>query len=244
MRIHPLTAGLALCALIASGAVAHAGDTLRLSLPPEFGAATLDLKGRPSDLTADTTPAWWGARRWHGGFWGGPRVFWGGPRFYGGGWGGPRFYGSYWGGPRVFWGGPRFVYGPTFSYYSAPVYYPSTFYYGGYFPCSMNATITVEQSALPNMPRIIESPDNPRPTPSPAPATPDTLRKPAPGATFEYDGGPMNPVPMPSAPPQPSTNSAPRKPRIVNEMFVSLPSAEKPAKWVYPAYGESPRRAR
>ncbi|MFO0878684.1 MAG: hypothetical protein U0840_15190 [Gemmataceae bacterium] len=261
MRVQLLIAGATFALALGLVSAAQAGDTYRMNLPTDVAAPTIDLKFRPSEGDAETTAAWWGARRWGGYGWGGPRFvgggFWGGPRFVGGGfWGGPRFIGGpVWGGPRFIggpvWGGPRFI-GPSFSYYSPPVfyYYPSYTYYGGFFPCSLGSVVG-DQPVQPSRPRLIEIPDvqQPVPTQPPPQRNPEPLRKPAPGGTFEYDGGPKNPVPMPgnvepTPAPAPSTTITPRKPRIVNELLVSMPVETKPSRWVYPAYGETSRRER
>jgi hypothetical protein len=83
----------------------------------------------------------------------------------------------------------------------------------------------------------------------------------APGSgngTYPYNGGPKTPVPMPGAgsktperAPIPEDDpQASRTPRMIphnslraTERFVSLPvEQKKTGKWVYPAYGEMPRR--
>ncbi len=231
MRVQVLTAALVVAILFAVVGPAQAGDTLRLRLPGDTEAATLDLKARPGDLDLDPEAAHWGwgwRRPWGWGGWG-----WG----WGGGWGWRGYYGGYWGGYRGFYGG-AFV-SPGFYYYSYPVY---SYGFSFYAPCSMDGAVTIQRPSIPTMPRIIDGP-------APVPAPSNNQPRPAPG-TFEYDGGPKTPVPMPPLQPQEKSARYPTKPSIVTELPVSYrpaqaTSADAPkGKWIYPAYGEAPRRAR
>src|SRR4051794_6375357 len=68
---------------------------------------------------------------------------------------------------------------------------------------------------------------------------------PAPDGTYPYDGGPKAPIPMPkedAAAPRllPLRITSPATERFVS-LQLSSPVATK-GKWVYPAYGEQPRR--
>jgi len=68
--------------------------------------------------------------------------------------------------------------------------------------------------------------------------------------TFPYDGGPRAPVPMPRADPpeapgaDPTPMTVPRIVPIPEAREVSLPTTGGTGRWVYPAYGEQPRRSR
>lgn len=245
MNLNHLAAGaLAIAALVAAGP-ARADDLIRLGNTGDVSAPTLDLKARPADLNADVELAWyrggWGGyRTWGGGYgWGGGYRGWG-VGYRGWGWGGGYYGGFY---PRYnvgFYPSYGFAYYPSFSY----SYYPSFAYYGGYFPCSLGADVVVTTTqAVPAMPRIIENPAQ-RQLPMPLPGQPPVM--PRSEGTFDYDGGPKTPVPMPKTEGELSARAptdAPRRPMIVNELLVSDPAA-KSGKWVYPAYGETPRRQR
>ena len=65
----------------------------------------------------------------------------------------------------------------------------------------------------------------------------------APDGTYRYEGGPMAPVPIPKD--EDTSNRVPRISSPAAERVMSLrqaaPLANK-GKWVYPAYGEEPRR--
>src|SRR5262249_4293610 len=67
--------------------------------------------------------------------------------------------------------------------------------------------------------------------------------------TFPYDGGPKNPVPMPSqqTPEDARPTLIPSGSRQPGETLVSVPSNQSEekkssAKWNFPAYGEKPTR--
>jgi hypothetical protein len=75
------------------------------------------------------------------------------------------------------------------------------------------------------------------------------------GGTYQYDGGPRTPVPMPRVDPAdgpggPSPTNRPRGSLSpsdgISVAYYAQPAAEKPArvtgKWTYPAYGEEARR--
>ena len=74
----------------------------------------------------------------------------------------------------------------------------------------------------------------------PQPPAPDAKR--APG-TFEYDGGPKSPVPLPKVEEGPVRGAPKGRSKTANERQVS--HTEAPAgRWVYPAYGEKAHRER
>jgi hypothetical protein len=79
--------------------------------------------------------------------------------------------------------------------------------------------------------------------PSPAPRV-----MPRADETFPYDGGPKNPIPMPSLSPEDEARPSviPRHRLEPDETLVSLKPKQaeekKSGKWNYPAYGEKPTR--
>jgi len=223
MRVTHLMAGalFAGCLLVGS---ASAGDNVRLSMPASADAPTTNLLPTEDDLSFDAENAQW--RR--GGFgYGGYRGYgYGGYRGYG--YGGYRGYG--YGGYRGYgWGGYRgYGYGGYYGYYR-PRYYGYYGYYGvGYFPIALNCTEST--------PRLLESaPANPQTLPAPKQVIPGMPDQKNPEGTFEYDGGPKEPVPTPRV-------EVPiRRPMIVDELMVSEPTS-KSGKLVYPAYGEKVQR--
>ncbi len=132
---------------------------------------------------------------------------------------------------------PSYYYAPAPIYVAPPVYYYTTpSYY--YAPMSLG----VQTYSLPagNVTYSVMRPGA---------TAPEQVMPPVPrDGTFQYDGGPANPVPMPGAEPGPA--GAPRQFHIAPpaELRVSLPNATKSTKdsttgkFVYPAYGEQPRR--
>jgi len=246
MRVTHLMTGGALLLLVSS---LQAGDNVRLSMPGSVDAPTLNLKATNADLDTDTEAAYWRGGYYggyRGGFSGGYRGYgYGGYRGYGYGgyrgygYGGYRGYG--YGGYRGYgYGGYRgYGYGGYGGYgyggygYYRPRYYGG--YYGGYYGISYYPIAVV---CTDSTPRILETaPATPYQTlPTPTPATPDLPDPVKPNGTFEYDGGPKEPVPMPRAMEVPV-----RRPLIVDELMVSQPST-KSGKLVYPAYGEKVQR--
>jgi hypothetical protein len=70
----------------------------------------------------------------------------------------------------------------------------------------------------------------------------DTLPMPTPGnGTYDYDGGPVNPVPLPKAAPAP-TAVPPAAAPVPATREVSVPQRQ-PARYSYAAYGEQTRPA-
>jgi len=140
----------------------------------------------------------------------------------------------------------------VYSYYSPPVYY---YYYSApcytpyvYFSISGGVDALVSNALLNGSPAI----GNGRPTAQPfsmpslkpqAPATPPSppLSAIPPGGTFQYDGGPANPVPMPRSDPKPDSKptTVPAVPTVPFEgRPVSLPAPVRPVRLAYPAYGD------
>jgi hypothetical protein len=119
-------------------------------------------------------------------------------------------------------------YGYPWGYYG----YPWGFYSSFATPCVVSG-VTVGVNTVPGIQgRIIQSGEVLPPPMTPVPR----------GGTYPYDGGPLNPVPMPSQEEGPA--DAPRgvirpDPRVVAAV---LSMSEGKGKWAYPAYGEQPRR--
>lgn len=166
----------------------------------------------------------WGG--WHGHGWGG--WGWGRPVAVGWGWGRPAFWGGahVWGRP-AFWGGPRVVVAarpwgwgwnsssvwwgtPTSSFYVAPSF--SSFNFGcaadlSTVPAVTNLTFQAPLAQLPT-------------APSAMPATPGG------DATFPYDGGPRQVLPMPGDVPAPTI--VPQRPNLKRDgLLVSVPGARR-----------------
>jgi len=183
---------------------------------------------------------------YRGGYYGYGRGYYGGygRGLYIGGFGRGYGYGGYgYGGYGYGYGG----YAPVYSYYSYPVY-PSYSYY--YSPCAVVASsvapaTTLDYSITPSTP----TPSGP--TLSTTPTTPTTPTLPTPGAgvappmpradgTYPYNGGPAALVPMPKGE---ETMTLPRVPTPITDRIVSLEVEPKTGKFLYPAYGETPRRS-
>jgi hypothetical protein len=237
---------LAALALLVGSSGARAENALKLVLSsaptvPSGITGGGDVMTLQLDKDADTVPVWghrgyWGGgyRGWGGGYrgyWGGGyRGYWGG---YGGGYGGwggyyPRYYsyGGYY--PRYYGGYYPYSYSyyyPSYSY----GYYPG-FYWGCSLDCSPNsagATTVLNDKPSATPPAYSQ----PYQQPSSQPSVPQQSQQ---NGTYQYDGGPSNPVPMPKTEPRPTTPTQPSVP--LEGRVVSLPS--KPGKYVYPAYGE------
>lgn len=246
MRGRLLATGtMSVLALLVGSNGARADGTLKLVLSNVPAPATSSgISGGGEAMTlqlngdADTVPVWGHRGYWGGGYrgyWGGGyRGYWGGYGGYGGygGWGGyyPRYY-SYGGYYPRYYGG---YYGGFYPGYSN--YYPR---YYGYYPsfywgCSIDGGVGAagEVTVLNGTPATT-IPSNPQPYSS----QPVVPQQPSTG-TYPYNGGPTNPVPAPGAEPRPTNTPQPTVP--LEGRVVSLPS--KPAKYVYPAYGEQPTR--
>jgi hypothetical protein len=92
----------------------------------------------------------------------------------------------------------------------------------------------------------VTSPFSLPPGPTAPPVMPGASNDLGPNGTYPYDGGPMAPVPMPRPDESPARALPPRitspgaTERVVS-LQLSSPVANK-GKWIYPAYGEEPRR--
>jgi len=270
MRVKLLTAGLlAAAGLLAGSASSQAGDVFRLAIPA--GDDTPTMKLGEVDASADTLDVWRGG--FHGGFrggfggfrggfggfrggfggyrgfyGGGYRGFWGGGYrgFYGGGYGYRPWYGSWYGYQPYYYGG--------YGYAGYPLYYGS--YYGGCYPIagispdtatttfSLQLGSTALRAQLQPGPSaaVQAAPSGSAPYPAPSNSAP-----PAPNAgTYEYDGGPRAPIPLPKGEPAtPRTDPVPMntQPAVPLEgRSVSIPAVVRTTpKYTYPAYGEQPR---
>lgn len=186
----------------------------------------------------------YGYRGWGGGF--GRPIGWGGgfyrPAFVGGwhrpigwGWGGGFYKGIGWGG----------FYRPGFvgTYWAPPVYTAPLVSYG-YFPCAVvteTPVTTLEYRFAPSTPAPLQPATPANPT-LPRPGTEVPPPMPNADGTYDYNGGPMTPVPMPPGVERDVMNY-PRVPTPLTERFVSLTPEPTTGKYIYPAYGEAPRRA-
>jgi hypothetical protein len=223
-------AAAVLCAWTTTGLADD--DTIRLDLKKGKEAATMNLLG----ADADTVEA-----RWYGGWRGGYRGWYGGYRgWYGGyrGWYG-GFYRPYYYRPWVSFGlglGYPYYAGYYSPYYyspyvyAPPVYYTPSVYYVPAYSYPISLTLSVMRNALlgPDQPAMpyATSPEETIPAPQPAPK----------GGTYQYDGGPANPVPMPKPEPAPTRKASPTLPS--DARLVSIPA--KTPKYSYAAYGELP----
>jgi len=281
-----LAAGLV--ALAGSGTVRADNDTIRLGTAASgaAGGASVDVD---TTLVYWRGGHWgygggWG-HRGYGGGWAGYRPFWGGYHrafyrpFWGGGYGYRPFYRPYvYGGYYQYGGYSQPCYGSGYysGGYSQP-YYGSSYYSGGYYPCvgqTVSPAVVVAQLPLPvqyatptSLPYVqYGAPTSP---PYQVLSAPQLLPRPAgvpvqpgPDATFQYDGGPAAPLPLPGAEQvDPASGPRPAVPlqgKLVHVQkqttggstqftthYVSLggtppAAATAPRTYTYPAYGETP----
>jgi hypothetical protein len=231
------TAGLLAVAGVLVGTSANqAAEVFRLALPANTEAPTLNLVQAEAD-DGDTMDV----RFYHGGGFRGGYVVRGG--HYGGyahGYHGGYARGYYGGYARGYYGGSygyrsvyRYAYyPPVYNYYYCPPQY--------YTPIATSPSVATTTFSL----RVV--PLSPQAVPQPLPLSLGQPTLPAPNqnpglspnpGTFEYDGGPRAPVPLPRAEPTPM-NPQPSLP--LDGRPVSLPLRATP-KYTYPAYGELPR---
>ncbi len=195
-----------------------------------------------------STGYWPGYYGWGGYGWGWPR--------YGYGWGWPGYgfgYAGYYrpGFAISIYSAPR-VYYPAY-YASSVVSYPVYSYGYSYYPgdlCLTGGTVASTYAPSVSLGATTASGPTTVPTPMPGNGTttaqrlppptpvgqrvPQTLPAPTPSGTFQYDGGPATPVPMPAADPPKTIEPAGDQPAA--SVSISLP-ARKPAH-KYPAYGD------
>jgi len=238
--------------------VSQAADVFRLALPAQADVPAMKLGDASAD--AETLDVW-GRRCWGGGgfFGGGFR----GSCFRGGYYGGGGYCGSYYGGACYSFR-PSYCYRPAVSYSYSYSCYPQPYYYGysygcypGYcyapiadtvpgvtanFSLKLGNPLNQPQPAITNPGPATMPPAATLPAPSVRqyPSTPSqpSLPRPADG-TFDYDGGPKAPVPMPQTQPAPPMNTQPSVP--LEGRPVSLQVRSTAPRYTYPAYGEVPR---
>ena len=164
-----------------------------------------------------------GHRGIHGRGWGG--IGWGG-------WGGPG-WGSWYAG----WGG----YGGG-GYY-APLCYPSVYYtpvcystpaYCGANSYPVSGDVAAGLSARIYRPAIASPSTNREHLPGPQPYPADRQ-----GSTLPYDGGPVNPVPLPKNIRPAPMNLTPGDGRLISIPSTPAPEATGSSGFAYSAYGES-----
>jgi hypothetical protein len=199
-----IVAAAGLCFASANG---RADDTIRLDLKAKDAVKTTNLLGDGGANTVEVH-RWWGRPYYHGYYY--PRYWY--PRYYYY----PRVYSYYY--PRV----GVYVGRPYYYNYAAPVYYAEPYYVE---PIGLNIRAPFVSLNITRAPRAAAPAEESIPAPRPA------MPKPNPG-TFQYDGGPADPVPMPQAEPTPSRIA----PVIPEGRVVSI-STKKP-KYSYSAYGE------
>ncbi len=132
---------------------------------------------------------------------------------------------------------PRYGYRYSYSYYPR-YYFPRNYYYSGYggfygggfyggFYCSDDqSTPTVNLGELSPVPQVTVPYRQEQPQTFPAPNQPGNNG-------YQYDGGPQNPVPVPSTPAPKKAKPAPQP----GAVLVSLPGNENSGH-TYRAYGE------
>lgn len=245
--------GPALLAFALAAPVARADDdVIRLKLPgmddapaTRLGVTDEDLEAEDMQLSFRRGGVWVGGfRGYYGGFrggyvgwrggWGAP-GYWGGYRgFYGGAFA-PRF--AYW--PRYYGFGPRVwgVYSPWIGY-GVPVasysYYVPAYTYSYYDPCAIASVATIAPvRTLEIRPTVVIRPStNGSSAPPPMPRADDGM--------YDYNGGPTSPIPMPRGE---ESMGLPRVPTPLTDRLVSIKPEPTTGKYIYPAYGELPRRS-
>jgi len=141
-----------------------------------------------------------------------------------------QYYNSYYG---------NSYYGNGYGYgYGYPAYYPSYSYcapyYGasyGYYPIAGDVQVGVQPAYRPAVTVIPTQPQPYNPTQIPMP--------PADGGTYPYDGGPVNPIPLPK---NPGGVYQPGTPVVGDGRIVGLPANQKATSgsgFAYPAYGDN-----
>jgi len=224
-----LAAGL----MLASNTASWANDVIRLG-----GQSTqLSIEGG-----TDTELVQWRGRGgyggYRGGYYGGYRGgYYGGYRggYYGGGYGYNRgYYGGYGGYNRGYYGGYGGYGGGYYGGYSYYRPYYNNYYYGSYYrphyyhryyrivadPCDFvpNVTLTLQST---NYPQVV----TPNQYVQPMPVIPNVSGN----QTYPYDGGPMNPIPMPPADQTTpaNENNGPRGIIPLDGKLVSMPQTTK-----------------
>ncbi len=249
--------GAALVALALMAPAARADDVIRLKLPDADDTPIKTLGATADDLDAGNIETRYyrgGYGGYRGGFYGGYRGyagyrggFYGGYRggyyagYRGGYWGGYRGYVGYRGfyGYRGFGYSPWYAYGGLggYGYGGYPVvsysYYAPAYSYSYYDPCAVvGAAVAAPVRTLEVRPTVSARPYSGGTAPPPMPRADE-------GGSYDYNGGPIAPVPMPRGD---ESMGLPRVPTPVVDRVVSLKVEPTTGKYVYPAYGEAPRR--
>jgi hypothetical protein len=207
--------GIAVIVGLSFAAAGRADDTIKLDLKPKDAVKTTNLLG---DGGADTLEVhrWWRGRPFYYGYYY-PGYYY--PRYYYY----PRVYSYYY--PRVgAYIGRRYYYDYVAP---APIVYADPYYVE---PIGLNIRVPFASLNITRKPRV-EAPPESEQIPAPKPAKPNGRE-----GTFEYDGGPANPVPMPQAEPAPNRTA----PAIPEGRVVSITT--KSPKYSYSAYGEKASR--
>jgi hypothetical protein len=237
MRKHIWKPTLAMGVLLVLSGLANAGDRdtqLLAGGSTTTGSTTMTLGGQGTAAQAATedtelTGHYGGYRGWGGGY--GYRGYYGGYR------------GGYYGGYRGYYGGYRgySYYRPYYTGYYGyrPYYYPRYYpaYYGGYYGYnpyyygpSFGIYVGISGDATSSAPTVNLGNSFAPPAPMVQPDVPND-------GTFPYDGGPVNPVPLPKADQQsiPPANPIQTAP-ISGKTQPGIKPATTPYK--YKAYGE------
>ncbi len=236
------SAAFAVGALLVAPPTSRAADVIKLggvgslSAPAAaVDAPTLTLQGDPNG-DADTTDVIYrpylrgyahGAAglpyRPYLGYW---RPLW---------WARPFYWAS-----RPYWG----FYRPFYGY--RPGFAIGLNYYAGLYPSYSSTTVVATAPPMIAAPPVISSYPPAAIYSAPAVVPSDTLPMPTPNGTYQYDGGPANPVPMPpripappaTVEPPPATTPAPPPGTTVPSVSrVKITVTARP-KLTYPAYGE------
>jgi hypothetical protein len=251
---------LAALALAGWAGQLQAADTPRL--PDDVNAPTITLGGDIGSVDTELVAYRGGGYRGGGHSYGGRGGYYGGRGGYYGGRGG------YYGGYRGYYGGYRGYYRPYagvgyyggyYSRYYYPGYayyapycnyslytYPTYYYpdpaasYAGYYALTgvgQQETQTPPYNALPQVPAY---PGVQPGTIQPGPAAPYMPQAPGdPGnGTFDYNGGPGGPVPLPGSLQQAPISNPPAAKGAADGRLVSVPGKAQSSGFAFPAYGE------
>jgi hypothetical protein len=219
------TIALTVGAMLVAGNVATAGD----NVPAKSGlsnspvkAATVTLGGQGTAAAAKAAPD--SELAWYHGYYRGYRR---------------GFYNGYYGGAVGYYP-PVYPYGV--SYYAPAYYPPAVGFYGrfgrvgvGFYPIAGNGSDASAPAVSLNLAAsnaMAQRPYQPTPIQAPTPSTPSGV--------YRYDGGPLNPVPLPKQDPAgPNGQATPTLPWDAG-LPVSLPKKPvTPAKpYTYKGYGE------
>jgi len=221
---------LALSAVLAVSGAASADDTRPLAPAPST-TMTLGGKGTAAQAVVEDNELTHG--RGYRGYYG-----WGGGYGYRGYYGG---YGGYYSGYRGYYGGYSSFsyYRPAYysSFYYARPYYSSFYYptfpvYSTYYSYGPSLYLGIGGGLASGAPTVTLGESFARPPAMTQPMAPPT----APGdGTFPYDGGPINPVPLPKGEPQ---TIPPANPSNATDLPISVKPKAATTPYKYKAYGE------